>query len=55
MGINDLILVVSCSTWDASDGGGENDLNLLSSIESNSANCSMVLDDISGFGFVMLT
>ena len=30
----------------AAGGLGELDLNLLSSIESNSANCSMVLDDM---------
>jgi hypothetical protein len=30
----------------AAGGLGEDDLNLLSSIESNSANCSMVLDDM---------
>ena len=39
--------VVEATTSGKLAGGlGEDDLNLLSSIESNSANCSIVLDDI---------
>ena len=57
MGVNVLLVVVivSFTSWMiAAGGGGESVLNLLSKIESNSANCSIVLDDIPAFGLVKL-
>ena len=53
MGVNVLLVVVIVSFTScmiAAGGGGESVLNLLSKIESNSANCSIVLDDIPAFG-----
>ena len=47
-----MVSLTSCITI---AGGGESDLNLLSKMESNSANCSIVLEDITDFEFDTLT
>lgn len=54
MGVSVLLLVISFTSWVIAAGGGESVLNLLSKIESNSANCSIVLDDIPALGLVKL-